>query len=178
MALISLQHLAHRSSPKVEFSTKDIVSTLKSLQTNFKEMEKEQYDSCQKRKQEHDKVIQALQSKIKFMTNDLDETVATYERKDQEKKTAEKHLGQEDKEMKADQGFLEDLTAECEVKAKQWDLRSQTRSDELTAISKALEKLKGKGSEMFNSANKKLVGLQVASQPKLRGTKLSFLQVQ
>merc|ERR1719236_244960 len=37
-----------------------------------------------------------------------------------------------------DRVYLKDLTAKCELKAKEWDQRSQMRADELAAITQAL----------------------------------------
>jgi hypothetical protein len=53
---------------------------------------------------------------------------------------------------------MDDLTEQCESKAKAWDARSKTRANELTAIDQALATLKGEVSGNYN-ANKKLVGL-------------------
>jgi len=53
---------------------------------------------------------------------------------------------------------MDDLTNQCEAKATAWDARSNTRFQELTAISKALEVLKG-GVTGNYGANKKLAAL-------------------
>merc|ERR1719171_2586580 len=73
------------------------------------------------------------------------------------------HAKQEDKaneeEMKAaDEAFQAELTEACETKAKEFDQRSKMRSEELTAISQALEALET-GVKPNWGANKKLVGL-------------------
>jgi len=46
-------------------------------------------------------------------------------------------------QLKDDQLYLKDLTERCEVKAKEWDQRSQMRADEITALTKALEIIEG-----------------------------------
>ena len=51
----------------------------------------------------------------------------------------------------ADSNFLADLTSQCETKAQDWDQRSSKRTAELTAISEALELLKGDVSKMYSS---------------------------
>merc|ERR1719261_936684 len=76
--------------------------------------------------------------------------------KEEEKSAAEAEKTQTEADTTADQTFLDELTAECENKAKAWDTRSQVRSNELTAMSEALGLLKGGVSENF-AANKKLV---------------------
>merc|ERR1719258_818797 len=60
----------------------------------------------------------------------------------------------------ADQNFLDDLTVKCEDKAKAWDQRSSTRTAELTAISEALELLKGDVSKMYGSNNLGLLSVR------------------
>jgi hypothetical protein len=81
-----------------------------------------------------------------------EETEAT---KSQEKSAAEEDKTQTTADMNADQTFLDELTAECENKAKAWDERSRVRSNELAAVGEALGLLKGGVSENF-AANKKL----------------------
>ena len=76
--------------------------------------------------------------------------------KEQEKSAKEEEKTQTEADTTADQTFLDELTAECEQKAKDWDARSQVRSNELTAMSEALGLLKGGVSGNY-SANKKLV---------------------
>jgi hypothetical protein len=51
----------------------------------------------------------------------------------------------------ADENFMKDLTQKCEDKAKTFDQRSNTRTQELTAIAKALELLKGDVSKMYSA---------------------------
>jgi len=46
--------------------------------------------------------------------------------------------------MKDDEAYLKDLTERCEMKANEWDPRSQMRSDEVTALTKALEIIQAK----------------------------------
>jgi len=61
----------------------------------------------------------------------------------------------------ADANFLADLTSKCETKASDFDSRSTTRTSELTAISKALELLKGDVSKMYGSNKLGLISRQV-----------------
>merc|ERR1719158_1350176 len=46
--------------------------------------------------------------------------------------------------LKDDELYLKDLTSKCELKAREWDQRSQMRSEEVTALTAALKIIKGR----------------------------------
>merc|ERR1719156_299001 len=46
--------------------------------------------------------------------------------------------------LKDDEPYLKDLTSKCELKAREWDQRSQMRSEEVTALTAALKIIKGR----------------------------------
>jgi len=66
----------------------------------------------------------------------------------------------------ADNNFLADLTNQCETKAKDWDQRSSTRTAELTAISEALELLKGDVSKMYSANDLGLLSVRKTTPSK------------
>merc|ERR1719265_1790478 len=54
-----------------------------------------------------------------------------------------------------DETYMRDLTAKCEMKAKEWDQRSQMRADELSALQKALDVMKDRVKVKSDQANKR-----------------------
>merc|ERR1719453_923315 len=50
---------------------------------------------------------------------------------------------------------MKDLTAKCEMKAKEWDQRSKMRADELTAVSQALAVMQDRVKVKSDQANKR-----------------------
>merc|ERR1719316_1450958 len=57
--------------------------------------------------------------------------------------TTTEELTEEKAQLNDNNLYLKDITATCEMKAKEWDQRSVSRGGEITAISKALEILTG-----------------------------------
>merc|ERR1719379_2702458 len=100
--------------------------------------------------------------------------------KTSEKKTAEeaKDSASEDKDgflsalaeatdaMVEEEGklYMKDLTAQCELKAREWDQQSSMRASEVAALSKALDIIKAKVQGNDASANKRAL-LQVGQAP-------------
>merc|ERR1719324_2015386 len=56
--------------------------------------------------------------------------------------------------LKDDELYLKDLTAKCELKAREWDQRSQMRSEEVTALTAALKIIK-EGVSANSAVNKR-----------------------
>jgi len=160
-----------------EYQSNDIIATLESLKDQFlenkKELDQEEFEtnSAFERKR------LGLQTEVKFATKEKDEKTTIMEGKNEEKANTEDDKAQETKEKNADQSFLDELTAECEQKAADWDQRSKARAGELKALSKALDVLKEGASDQY-SANKKLnLAQKATSFLQLRGTSAEALKV-
>merc|ERR1719284_928317 len=97
-------------------------------------------------------------NQIKALEENLSEAEQECAAKEQKKNMAEAEMTQTTEDKTADNTFMDDLTSQCEAKAKAWDARSKTRANELTAISEATKTLKGEVAGNY-AANKKLVGL-------------------
>merc|ERR1719482_180086 len=126
--------------PESDYSFKsgDIISTLEDLLTEFKD-KKAEVDA------EEEKAVAAHNSFMAAKTAAKETAVETMDGKEQEKEqanediaAAQEALANAQAKLVDDQTYMRDLTGRCELKAKEWDQRSQMRADELQAISQAL----------------------------------------
>jgi len=171
-----LAQIYSKAAPKFEYQSNDIIATLEDLLATFKSMKKdldvEEFDI----NSAFEKNRLALSNEQKFAEKDRAEKEAIVEAKTEALESAKSDRDDEVSDMGSDQSFLDELTAQCEDKAKQFDQRSSTRADELTALSDATSELE-KGAVPNFSANKKLVGLQIAKASKPRSSPVAFVQI-
>lgn len=168
-----------------EFKSNDIIATLRYLQKTFKEEKTTKDEEEFKSASASDKKLLALINEKKFKDKSKIEKEELSAEKTKDKTTLEEDKTQEEADKKADGEFLDELTTNCQDKAKEWDQRSQSRSAELTAMSEAIGILK-EGVVSNYDANKKLVGLasKSAAVHRLRGSSaarqapVSLLQLQ
>merc|ERR1719446_1174190 len=73
---------------------------------------------------------------------------------DEEIAKATDSMVEEEGKLKDDELYLKDLTAQCELKAREWDQRSQMRSEEVTALTAALKIIK-EGVSANSAVNKR-----------------------
>jgi len=163
-------------APKFEYQSNDIIATLEDLLATFKNMKKnldvEEHDI--NAAFESDKL--GLSNEKTFKEKDRAEKEAIVEAKTDEMETSKEDKDEETKDMDADQAFLDEVTKSCEATALLFDQRSQTRSEELTAISQATAELE-KGAAPNFAANKKLVGLQKKAVVVEKVKAVSFVQI-
>jgi len=159
LAQISSLALSHGlGAPKYQFQGNDIIATLEDLLANFNQMKKELDQDEFDVNSVFEKEALGDTNELKFANKEKDEKEALNSEKSEELNAAKADKDQESKDRAADNIFMETLTNECEVKAKLFDQRSKTRSDELTAMTGAIEQLE-KGVKPNEGANKNLVGL-------------------
>merc|ERR1719181_2458701 len=84
----------------------------------------------------------------KSAKTETEEAIATLQ---EEIAEAKEKLVTAEAQLKDDQLYLKDLTEKCEIKAKEWDQRSQMRADELAALTQALQVLSTTVAEKANT---------------------------
>merc|ERR1719428_1040753 len=114
-------------------------------------------------KKDFNALLKTKQGELK----EAEENKATAE---EEKDGFDKELGEftekmvtEEAILKDDQLYMKDLTAQCELKAREWDQQSAMRADEVSALTKALEIIQAK--VVDNSKVSKRAFLQEAAGP-------------
>merc|ERR1719235_86902 len=129
-------------------------NTLKTFKVNKNDLDAEEAE----KKHTFDMAQGARLNQIKAFEATLAESEKEAGEKGDAKGIAEEEKTKTVQDKTSDNTFMNDLTSQCEEKAKAWDARSKTRSAELVAIASAMETLKGEVAGNYN-ANKKLVGL-------------------
>jgi len=160
MAMASAQQSTQKQ-PAYKYASNDIIATLKGLLKTFKQnkvdVDTEEADS----RNQYDMEKNARENTIEFTGKDIDEKSALVSSKEKEKQKTEQLKGEEQADANADQEFLNVLTETCEQQAKDFDQRSNARTGEITAITKAIEILKS-GVQPNYGANGKLTMLQAS----------------
>jgi hypothetical protein len=128
---------------------------LTKLVQKFSDREGELYKTESTTKQNFNLAQQERGNEKKFTEEMVAEAEAVHSKKSEEKATADDEKNQIQSDVDSNKAFREDLTAQCEKKAKLFDQRSKARTSELAALAGAIEELKGKGGQNY-TANKKL----------------------
>jgi len=129
----------------------EVISTLESLLKNFKQKKIQCDNDEMKLRQEFEMASGARANQIKALEKAKSEKSAQSAALEQEINAHETEKSETEYSKTADGNFLSDLTSKCEAKAKNFDERSNVRTQELTAIAKALELLKGDVSKMYSA---------------------------
>merc|ERR1719353_1808924 len=138
-----------------EMKSGEIIQTLKDLKKTFKQNKVDLDDAEFASNAAFEKKKMGLQNEHKFAGMEKDEKAALEESKSEELAAAQEDETEETNAKTADNNFMKELTDQCEDRAKQFDQRSKTRSDELQALSDALGALES-GVQPNYSANSKL----------------------
>mmetsp|Transcript_135866 Transcript_135866/g.378636 ORF Transcript_135866/g.378636 Transcript_135866/m.378636 type:complete len:716 (+) Transcript_135866:72-2219(+) len=159
-ALLEQASQAEPGKPQgYEYQSNDVIDTLKTLLMQFKARKKSLFDDEYALRTVSEKKVLGLTNEKTFKEKEKTEKEAIADAKSEEKSAAESDKQAEEQAKTADEEFRGELQSQCEEKAKEWDQRSKTRAEELTAISEATEILKS-GVNPVYGANRRLVGLQ------------------
>merc|ERR1719487_1961242 len=143
------------SDSEYKFHAQGILDVLDKLLKDFR-ANKEELDK------EWAKTEKNYQDKIADIKNEMKENATAIETLEGEVSTLKSEIAEARGELveaesllSDDQAYLKDLTKQCEARANDWDQRSSMRSDELTAISGALEILTSKVKGLDSDVNQR-----------------------
>jgi len=126
-----------------EFQSSGIVEMLEKLLDKFiserTTLEKEEMNS----KQAFEMLLQDLTAQIEQASAERDSKATTKAKKLEAKATAEGDLADTTATRNADQKYLDDLVATCEMKSSDFASRQQLRAEEIEAVEKAIEIISG-----------------------------------
>jgi len=140
-------------APKFEYQSNDIIATLEDLLAQFHSMKKDlDFDEFNEKSQ-HEKEVLGLTNQHKFAKKTQDEKESIMDSKNDAMSDRNEQIVEETEHVDADEEFMKKLSGECEKAAKTFDQRAQTRSDELTALSDALDRLKSGALPNYKAAD-------------------------
>merc|ERR1719163_2104434 len=133
-------------SPEGDFAFHgdDIIATLQDLEKEFKAKKAEVDQIEAQNKKDYNEIIKTKTSEKKTAESDKDSAIEAKATADEEIAKATDSMVEEEAALKDDELYLKDLTAKCELNAREWDQRSQMRGEEVTALTAALKIIKGK----------------------------------
>merc|ERR550514_1853628 len=163
-SLHGAESLSKRSLTDPHGGSLTILATIKDLVKTFKQKKIQADKEEMADRHQHEMLSQARRYNIDMMNKAKEEKGAASAELTEELAALGTDLQNTEAALEADENFLDDLTSKCQTKASDWDLRSKTRTSELTAIASALEMLKGDVSKMYGSTD---LGLVTKRAPKV-----------
>jgi len=146
------------------FKGGETIETLQKLHKEFKQLLKELMEEEAENQHTHDMAEGARINEIMAKEALITKCQDVIGKRSGEKSEAQKEKTEQTADKEEDETFLKDLTDECEDKAVKWDRRSKRRVNELTAIAKALDILKGDATSMYGSNTLALAQVKVHRQ--------------
>lgn len=186
-----LQQKVDPNDPEYEFHSGDIISLCEQLLEDFQGQKKDLDTEWGKTDKACKETKASLKKEMKSNKQAMEELEKEIEKLAKEIAEHREDLVESEGDLKDDEQYLKDLTARCEDRANDYDQRSQMRSDELGALTSALDILSNRVSDAdevnkrafiqnvstpvkANTAETKTSSTKVA--PKAPEKKLSFLQ--
>merc|ERR1712113_853020 len=108
----------------------DIIKMLQTLKVDFKKNKQQLFEDEFALKEIFDEKVQGMQNEIKFKTAEKKKKAAISDAKTEDKEAEEADKKAETDARDSDKEFLDELTKQCESKAKEWDQRSTARTAE------------------------------------------------
>merc|ERR1719456_1730703 len=121
-----------------ESHTGDLEEIMHGLEDKYVEKEEVNEDDEKRAVEEHNAYMEAKTASKQSTEEELDKTTEKLNQCMEDIGTAEKDLTEASAKLADDETYLKDLTAKCELKAREWDQRSSMRAGELEALEKAL----------------------------------------
>merc|ERR1719421_2034144 len=134
------------------FHSDDIIATLSDLEKDFKAKKAEVDQIEGQNKKDYNEIMKTKTSEKKTAESDKKTAESDKDTADEEIAKATDSLVEEEA-LKDDELYLKDLTAKCELKAREWDQRSKMREGELTAVAKALQIITDRAKSASEDAN-------------------------
>merc|ERR1719409_675528 len=133
-------------APEGDFSFHgdDIIATLSDLEKDFKAKKAEVDQIEGQNKKDFNELIKSKTNEKKTAEENKKAAEEAKDEADKNIATATTDMVEEEGLLKDDQLYLKDLTAKCELKAREWDQRSKMRAEEVTALTAALKIIKGR----------------------------------
>lgn len=171
-ALLSGEVTADPGKPthKYEYKSSSIIETLQTLFAQFRDNKYELDNAETKEKQAYEMEKGARDMQIKFLGELIEKNTKLSAEKAEKKASLETDRDDEKDLVDKDQKFMDDLTNTCEEKAEGWDARSEKRSAEITAITKAIEALNSGAVENYDKTTVLMVKKSASND-------LGFLQL-
>merc|ERR1719428_856931 len=143
-------------SPEGDFAFHgdDIIATLQDLEKEFKAKKAEVDQIEGQNKKDFSEQMKNLQALKKTNEGDQKQAASEQDTADTNIAKATEDMVKEEALLKDDELYLKDLTSKCELKAREWDQRSQMRSEEVTALTAALKVIK-EGVSANSAVNKR-----------------------
>jgi len=132
------------NDPAYKFHSEKILKIVKDLQNDFQEQLTKAGEEWAKRDKSFKETKSTLEGKLKTAKEEIETLKGDISKLGSDIAKLKDDLVETEATLKDDSTYLKDLTVRCEEKARAWDQRSQTRNDELEALTKALGILKDK----------------------------------
>jgi hypothetical protein len=130
-----------------DFQSGDVISTLEGLLSTFREKKTQLEADDVAAEEGFAAAKQAKEDQLKTAKETLATKQGDKSTKVKDIATAQADLTERNAVLNDDRVYLQDLSSKCEIKAKEWDQRSEMRAGEIAAITQALSVLEGKVAE-------------------------------